>query len=73
MAGLLITGIYILKAIQKVLHGPLGEEWRHHPLPDMNFSEILGIAPLMGAMLVLGVWPALALNVINVGVQGLLR
>jgi NADH-quinone oxidoreductase subunit M len=73
MAGLLITGIYILKAIQKVLHGPLGEEWRHHSLPDMNFSEILGIAPLMGAMLVLGVWPSLALNVINVGVQGLLR
>lgn len=73
MAGLLITGIYILKAIQKVLHGPLGEEWRHHPLTDMNATEILGIAPLMGAMLLLGVWPTLALNVINVGVQGLLR
>ncbi len=73
MAGLLVTGIYILKALQKVLHGPLGEEWHHHPLKDINFTEILGIAPLMGAMLVLGIYPALALNVINVGVQGLLR
>ncbi|MCX7939076.1 MAG: proton-conducting transporter membrane subunit, partial [Thermoflexales bacterium] len=73
MAGLLVTGIYILKAIQKVLHGPLGEEWHHHPLPDIRFTEILGVAPLMGAMLVLGVYPALALNLINVGVQGLLR
>jgi NADH-quinone oxidoreductase subunit M len=73
MAGLLITGIYILKSLQKVLHGPVGEEWRHHPLKDINFTEVLGVAPLMGAMLVLGVYPALALNIINVGVQGLLR
>lgn len=73
MAGLLITGIYILKALQKVLHGPVGEEWRHHPLKDIHFTEVLGVAPLMGAMLVLGIYPALALNIINVGVQGLLR
>jgi NADH:ubiquinone oxidoreductase subunit 4 (subunit M) len=115
MAGLLITGIYILKAIQKVLHGPLGAEWQgagkyayrgldegehpanagaghadathavadagaastgighRHVLSDINFTEILGVAPLMGAMLVLGIYPALALNMINVGVQGLLR
>jgi NADH:ubiquinone oxidoreductase subunit 4 (subunit M) len=115
MAGLLITGIYILKAIQKVLHGPLGAEWQgagkyahrgldegehaanagagradathvvadagaastghghRHVLNDINFTEILGVAPLMGAMLVLGIYPALALNMINVGVQGLLR
>ncbi len=73
MAGLLITGIYVLKALQKVLHGPVGEEWQHHPLKDINFVEVLGVAPLMGAMLVLGIYPALALNIINVGVQGLLR
>jgi NADH-quinone oxidoreductase subunit M len=73
MAGLLITGIYILKALQKVLHGPVGHEWQHHPLKDINFTEVLGVAPLMGAMLVLGIYPALALNMINVGVQGLLR
>ena len=44
-----------------------------HTLKDINFTEILGVAPLMGAMLVLGVYPAIALNLINVGVQGLLR
>jgi len=73
MAGLLVTGIYILKALQKVLHGPVGEAWLHHPLSDINVREILGIAPLMGAMLVLGIYPAVVLNVINVGVQGVLR
>jgi NADH-quinone oxidoreductase subunit M len=73
MAGLLVTGIYVLKSIQKVLHGPIGHEWKAHPLPDINRIEVLGIAPLMVAMLVLGVLPSLVLNLINVGTQGLLR
>ncbi len=73
MAGLLMTGIYILKALQKVLHGPVGEEWRHHPLKDIRWTEVLAVAPLMILMLVLGIWPALALNVINVGVMGLFQ
>ncbi len=73
MAGLLVTGIYILKALQKVLHGPLGEEWRHHPLPDIRWTEALAVAPLMAMMLVLGIYPALALNVINVGVLRLFQ
>jgi NADH-quinone oxidoreductase subunit M len=68
MAGLLVTGIYILKALQKVLHGPLGEEWEHHPLTDISLPEVLAVAPLMIAMLVLGIYPALVLNLINVGV-----
>jgi NADH-quinone oxidoreductase subunit M len=73
MAGLLVTGIYILKALQKVLHGPLGEQWQHHPLSDMSLSEILAVAPLMLAMLVLGVYPALVLNLINRGVVRLFQ
>ncbi|HEY3341539.1 MAG TPA: NADH-quinone oxidoreductase subunit M, partial [Anaerolineae bacterium] len=73
MAGLLVTGIYILKALQKVLHGPLGEEWQHHPLPDISFTEVLAVGPLMVAMLVLGIYPALVLNLINVGVVRLFQ
>lgn len=73
MLGLLITGIYILKALQKVLHGPLGHEWHHHPLSDMNWTEILGVAPLMVAMLILGIAPAIVQNVINVGVTALFK
>ena len=67
MAGLLVTGIYILKSLQKVLHGPLGQEWEHHPLTDINLTEILGIAPLMLAMLYLGIYPTGLLNLINTG------
>jgi NADH-quinone oxidoreductase subunit M len=73
MAGLLVTGIYILKALQKVLHGPLGEEWHHHPLKDISVTEVLAVAPLMIAMLVLGIFPSIVLNMINVGVVRLFQ
>lgn len=73
MAGLLITGIYVLKSIQKVLHGPLAHEWEHHPLSDINIKEILGIAPLMIAMLLLGIYPTFLVNLINTGTVRLLE
>jgi len=73
MLGLLITGIYILKAIQKVLHGPVGHEWEHHPLKDINWVEILGVAPLMLAMLLLGLLPSIVLNPINFSIAALIR
>lgn len=73
MVGLLITGIYILKSIQKVLHGPVGHEWEHHPLKDINWVEILGVAPLMIAMLLLGILPAIVLNPINFSIAGMIR
>jgi len=73
MIGLLVTGIYVLKSLQKTLHGPVGAEWVHHPLPDMNIKEILGVVPLMVGMLALGIFPALVLNVINNTVTALVK
>jgi len=67
MLGLLITGAYILKGIAKVLHGPLNEKWLGHNL-EINQREVLAMAPLMLLMLVIGVWPAWILNVINLTV-----
>jgi NADH-quinone oxidoreductase subunit M len=67
MLGLLITGAYILKAIGKVLHGPLNEKWLGHSL-EINRREVLAMAPLMLLMLIIGVWPAWILNVINMTV-----
>jgi NADH-quinone oxidoreductase subunit M len=62
--GLLLTGAYILKGIKQVLHGPLNEHWRGH-ITEINTRELLVIAPLMVLMLVIGVWPAWILSVIN--------
>lgn len=67
MLGLLFTGAYILKAIMKVLHGPMNERWSHgeHRLTEINAREIMVVAPLMVLMLVIGIWPAWILDVIN--------
>jgi NADH-quinone oxidoreductase subunit M len=64
MLGLLITGAYILKGIAKVLHGPLNEKFLGHKM-EINRREIIAIAPLMFLMLLIGVWPAWILNIIN--------
>lgn len=64
MIGLFFTGAYILKALKMVLHGPLNQRWEGK-LSDMNPREIVVMAPLVILMLVLGIWPAWLLDVIN--------
>jgi NADH-quinone oxidoreductase subunit M len=64
MIGLFFTGAYILKGIKQVLHGPLNDRWKGH-LSEINTREIIVIAPLMVLMLLIGVWPAWILDVIN--------
>jgi NADH-quinone oxidoreductase subunit M len=73
MLGLLFTGAYILKGIMKVLHGPLNEHWAHgeHKLTEINRREIIIMAPLMTLMLVIGIWPAWILDIINKAVMHL--
>jgi NADH-quinone oxidoreductase subunit M len=60
----LITGIYILKSIRQVLHGPLNEAWKGHAL-EINRREVIAIAPLMVLMLAIGIWPGWIVSVIN--------
>ena len=73
MLGLLFTGAYILKGIMKVLHGPMNEHWAHgeHKLTEINRREIVIMAPLMTLMLVIGIWPAWILDIINKAVMHL--
>ncbi len=73
MLGLLFTGAYILKGIMKVLHGPMNDHWTHgeHKLTEINTREILVAVPLMVLILVIGVWPAWILEVINKAVVAL--
>ena len=73
MLGLLFTGAYILKGISKVLHGPMNEHWANgeHKLTEISTREIIVMAPLMTLILVIGVWPAWILDVINKAVMHL--
>jgi len=70
MIGLFFTGAYILKGIKMVLHGPLNKKWVGH-LSEISPREIIIMAPLMVLMLVIGVWPAWILDVINKAVMAL--
>jgi NADH-quinone oxidoreductase subunit M len=67
MIGLLFTGAYILKGIKSVLHGPLNEHWAHreHRITDMTLREIIVMSPLMILILIIGVYPAWILDIIN--------
>ncbi len=73
MLGLLFTGAYILKGVRSVLHGPMNEHWSHgeHKLTEINFREIIVMAPLMVLILWIGIWPAWILDVINKAVVSL--
>ncbi len=67
MIGLFFTGVYILKAIAGVLHGPRNDRWLS--IPEISLREVWVIAPLMVLMLWIGVWPASILELINQAVN----
>ncbi len=64
MIGVFFTGAYTLKALWKVLQGPLNVHWVGH-LTEMTTRELVVVAPLMALILVIGIWPAWILDVIN--------
>ncbi|MHC1740550.1 MAG: NuoM family protein [Anaerolineaceae bacterium] len=70
MIGLLFTGLYTLKAIRDVLHGPLNPEWAGK-IQDISKREIAVMIPLMVFMLGLGIWPRFLLDIINAAVKAL--
>ncbi len=76
MIGLLITGAYILKGIQKILHGPPNQEWieyhQHEHSLEISIRETWAIAPLVALMLITGLYPNWILPVIDDTISSLL-
>ncbi len=62
--GLFFTGAYVLKSLRLALHGPLNERWLGK-LSEINPRELVVITPLMVLLLVIGIWPAWLLGLIN--------
>lgn len=60
VAGILVTAAFFLRMLQKVFLGPLNEKWKD--LPDMDARELVAMAPLAVLMLLFGLWPRLALD-----------
>jgi NADH-quinone oxidoreductase subunit M len=61
--GLLATAIFILGAIQRVFSGPLNERWA--AMPDLTAGERMALAPAIGLMFLLGLYPQAVLGAIN--------
>ncbi len=61
--GLLVTGVFLLTAMQKLFHGPLnaGES----VVPDLNTRERWMVGVPVALMFVLGIYPDLVLRLIN--------
>jgi NADH-quinone oxidoreductase subunit M len=70
MIGLLLTGVYLLKALKLVLHGPLNPEWKG--IAEISTRERIVVFPLMALMLSIGLWPRWMLEVINATVTRLI-
>jgi NADH-quinone oxidoreductase subunit M len=61
--GLLTTALFLLGILQRVFSGPLNGKWA--AFPDLSTRERLALAPAIGLMFVLGLYPQLVLGVIN--------
>jgi len=68
LPGLMITAVFILGVLQSVFSGPVNERWRG--FRDLNLGERAILAPALGMMLVVGVYPDLLVRLFNRTVVG---
>ena len=68
--GVIFAALYLLWAYQRVFHGPA--EGENAEMPDMNRWELLYMAPLLAAILFLGVYPKPVLERIEPAVDELI-
>ena len=68
--GIVVAAAYMLTVVQRVLLGPLKEQWR--ALPDINTRELFSLVPLVIVVVALGIYPLLLLEIQNPTLQRLL-
>ena len=61
--GLMVTAIFVLGIIQRVFSGPLNQKWIG--FQDLNAGERLALAPAIGLIFLVGLYPQLLLAVFN--------
>jgi len=69
--GVVLTGAYILWALQRVFLGPLNEKYKGYP--DINLREMASLVPLLFLCILLGVAPFLLLDWMDTSVVELMR
>jgi NADH-quinone oxidoreductase subunit M len=69
-SGVILAAVYLLWAYQRVFHGQA--EGENATIPDLNLRERVVMIPLIGLIVLLGVYPKPVLDRINPSVQLLL-
>ena len=69
--GILLAAAYLLYMIQRVLLGKVNPKWSS--LPDMSGREIFTLVPLMILILVVGIYPKIALQFITPTLNALVQ
>ncbi|MFN0242643.1 MAG: NuoM family protein [Planctomycetota bacterium] len=67
--GIVLTAAYLLWAMQRIFLGKLNEKYKD--LPDISFRETFSQAPLLFLCILLGVFPYLLLDWMDVSVKNL--
>jgi NADH-quinone oxidoreductase subunit M len=69
--GTVLAAGYLLWMFQRVAFGTPKEEWDDHVIPDLHEAEWLSWTPMLGGILILGLVPALVLNITNPAVTAI--
>ena len=70
--GIVITAAFFLRMIKLVLMGDFNPKWEGH-MPEITFRELVTIVPLAVLTLVLGIYPAMALNLMDTTITHLIK
>jgi NADH-quinone oxidoreductase subunit M len=71
LLGIVLGAAYMLWLLQRAFFGTLKTQQWESMLPDLNRREWLMLAPLAAIVVVLGVWPAPVLDMMNGSVNAL--
>jgi len=70
--GILVTAAFFLKMIKLVLMGEFNPKWEGH-MPDMTARELVTVVPLAVMTVILGIFPSIALNLMDATIANLVR
>ena len=69
ISGIILTALYVLRALANVLFGPRLAKW--DKLPDLKAPEMVPLVVLSFFLIAFGFFPSILMNVINSGVEPL--
>ncbi|SMB93918.1 NADH dehydrogenase subunit M [Desulfonispora thiosulfatigenes DSM 11270] len=71
ISGIVITAVYVLRVYRNVFNGPRNPKWDH--IKDIKGVELFPVVLLCGVLITLGVFPSLLMDLINNGVDALVK